>query len=512
MTDNSQATGLFYETLTKPNLILVTLAATSVATLLYKGLVSSNKGAPLPPGPPPRRFWEKPLPTTNIARTLADLVTEYGPVVSIRQGSQVTVIIGRTQAAWEIMEKEGSALVDRPRSIAVGEILSRGMRILLERSGDRFRRLRRAVHASLQPKAADTYQPIQLENARDVILDILDDPKGHQDHARRYAASVILRVTYGKTTPTSVNDQEIRRIQKIGRHFQSAIRPGAYLVERFPLLRYVPGYTKELDYWHEEELKLFTEQVDRVKGEMAKNIAGPSFVKTLVENSDNHQLSDDEMAYLAGSLFGAGSDTTANVITTLIMVAACHPEAQARVQQEIDMVVGRDKLPSFDDQDSLPQLQAFVQEALRWRPITPIGFAHRATRDVIWNGMCIPEGASVIGCHWAITRDPELFPNPETFDPQRWLTKDGSFRSDIRTFTYGFGRRICPGQHVANRSIFINAALLLWSFRMAQNPAAPVNTMAFGDGIIAKALPFEVEFTPRTEEKVLRGMIRATAA
>ncbi|KAH7922011.1 cytochrome P450 [Leucogyrophana mollusca] len=490
------------------------VAATSALALVYgtRWLSNARKHALLPPGPPARWFWQKALPSADIARAVEALVNEYGPVVSLRQGSQVTIMIGRVQAAWEIMEKEGGALVDRPRSIAAGEILSRGNRILLEGSGERFRRLRRAVHTHLQPKAAETYESIQLEDAQSVMLDILDDPKNHQRHAQRYAASVVLRITYGKSTPTSVNDQEVVRIHQVARNALSVILPGAYLVERIPLLRYFPGYTKDLDRWHDEEVQLFREQVDRVKSEVATNVAGPSFVRTLLENIDNHQLLPDEMAYLAGTLFGAGSDTTASAITVLIMAAACHPEAQARVQEEIDMVVGRERLPSFDDEDSLPQLKAFAHEALRWRPISPIGFAHRATRDIIWRGQCIPEGATVFGNHWAITRDPDVFPDPETFDPQRWLAKDGAFRGDLRTFTYGFGRRVCPGQHVANRSIYINLALLLWSFRLAENPAAPIDMSAFSRGVIARAAPFEVVFTPRTEEKVLRGMLGKVGA
>ncbi|KAH7922020.1 cytochrome P450 [Leucogyrophana mollusca] len=504
---------MILETVAEASWLGGVVAATSVLALIYGTRLLSNarKYALLPPGPPARWFWQKAFPSANLSRAVDGLVSEYGPLISFRQGSQVTIVIGRVQAAWEIMEKEGGALVDRPRSIAAGEILSRGNRILLQRSGERFRRLRRAVHTHLQPKAAETYQSIQLENAQGVILDILDDPKNHQLHARRYAASVILRITYGKSTPTSVNDQEVVRIQNVARNLQAAILPGAYLVERIPLLRYFPGYTKDLDRWHNEEVQLYREQVDRVKSDVATNTAGPSFIKTLLENSDNHQLSPDEMAYLGGALFAAGSDTTASAITVLIMAAACHPEAQTRVQEEINMVVGRERLPSFDDEDSLPQLKAFIHEALRWRPITPIGFAHRATRDIIWRGQCIPEGATVFGSHWAITRDPDVFPDPETFDPQRWLTKDGAFRGDLRTFTYGFGRRVCPGQHVANRSIFINLALLLWSFRLAQNPAAPIDTSAFSGGVIAHAAPFEVVFTPRTEEKVLRGMLEKVA-
>ena len=83
------------------------------------------------------------------------------------------------------MEKEGSALADRPHSIAANELLSKGLRFLVLRSGERLRRFRKAVHTHLQPKAAKAYQDMQLENAKNVITDILNDPKNHRAHVQR---------------------------------------------------------------------------------------------------------------------------------------------------------------------------------------------------------------------------------------------------------------------------------------------------------------------------------------
>jgi hypothetical protein len=245
----------------------------------------------------------------SIAHALTDLVREHGPIMSFRQGSQVIIVIGSIevycpylavpetmtkhrslyQAAADIMEKEGASLVDRPRSIAAGEMLSNGMRIVLARSGDQFRRLRKAVHTHLQPKAAETYQDMQREHAMEFILDMLNDSKNHQKHAHRYvitkiflwsfhrsgisryAVSVILRVTYGKSAPTAYTDPEVVRISRVVEHVQAAIRPGAYLVDRVPLLRYLPGYGKQLDEWHHEELELYTHQLRRVKSEIVRS-------------------------------------------------------------------------------------------------------------------------------------------------------------------------------------------------------------------------------------------------
>lgn len=85
----------------------------------------------------------------------------------------------------QIMEKEGGVLADRPRSVSAGELISGGMRILLIGSGERYRRFRKAAHTYLQPRAIKAYKDLQLEHAKDVITDILNDPKGHRAHVRR---------------------------------------------------------------------------------------------------------------------------------------------------------------------------------------------------------------------------------------------------------------------------------------------------------------------------------------
>ncbi|KAF9231569.1 cytochrome P450 [Melanogaster broomeanus] len=507
------------------------VAAAFVVTFLYNKYQvapATKKGIPLPPGPPARWFWDSAFPRSNISYTLGDWVAKYGPVISLRQGSQVTIVIGRLNATTEIMEKEGAALVDRPRSVAFAEIMSNNMNIGVMGSGERFRRLRKAVHTHLQPRAVQAYEGLQCEHARDVILDILRDPTHHVEHAKRFTVAIILRVVYGKSTPTFNDDPEVVRMRQNIKNSESVLRrPGGYLVDIFPILKHVPGYGRELRKYHEFELSLYRDQLGRVKDEMSRNEAGPSFSKTLLENASDHRLSHDEMAYLAGILFGAGSDTTYIAISNFILAAARHPAAQARVQEELDMVVGTDRgepmrcnvsmynltsplAPTFEDSNRLPQLHAFMSEALRWRPVVSAGVAHRATEDIIWRGQMIPAGATVLGCHWAISRDPVAFPDPEKFDPQRWLDLNGQLRADLWFCTYGFGRRVCPALHLANRSIYINAALLLWSFRIARHPNAPIDMDSFTDSVISRPVPFEVEFVPRMGEEKLREMMEGS--
>ncbi|KAG1807981.1 cytochrome P450 [Suillus subaureus] len=460
----------------------------------------------LPPGPPGRWLLGNTMPKSYAPFQFARWTEQYGPVFSLKQGHRIFVIIGRHQAAVDIMEKEGANLADRPRSIAVQETLSGGMRILLERSGEKLRRVRRVLHAGLQPSAAETYEPIQTRNSKNLVLDILNDPKNHQSHAMRYAASVVMSFTYGKTTPTSYTDPEVVAVNKSLARFGRAVRPGAYLVDTYPILRFVPGYLSELKAWHQDELALFNGQLNAVQRQMCEGTAKPSFTKFILEHQKQYQLKDKELGYIAGGMFEAGSDTTASAITIMMMAATIHTDAQARVQEELDNVVGHKRLPKFDDQEMLPQVTAFMLETLRWRPVSFGGFAHRATKDIIWNNYLIPAGATVIGNHWAIANDPEVFPEPHKFNPQRWIDNAGRVRDDLRFFTFGFGRRVCPGQHVANRSIFINTALILWAFHLSENPAAKIDTLAFSDTPSIHAAPFQICLETRIDENLIREL------
>ena len=87
-----------------------------------------------------------------------------------------------------------------------------------------------------------------------------------------YAASVILRVTYGKTSPTSNDDPEVVRIRQVLLNFETALRPGAYFVDRIPWLKYVPGYGRQLKEFHRYELALFRDQLNRVRDDMVRFI------------------------------------------------------------------------------------------------------------------------------------------------------------------------------------------------------------------------------------------------
>jgi len=133
------------------------------------------------------------------------------------------------------------------------------------------------------------HKDIQFEQARTLILNVLNGPKNHQGHAyryvsvhckdlrgasvcySRYSTSVILRITYGKSGLTSVNDPDFVGVKQTVAHFIEGIRPGVYLVDRFPWLKYIPGYGRRLRKYHESDLNFYEGHLKRVERAMVNS-------------------------------------------------------------------------------------------------------------------------------------------------------------------------------------------------------------------------------------------------
>ncbi|KAG1736220.1 cytochrome P450 [Suillus lakei] len=464
----------------------------------------SKSGLPLPPSPPTWRLRGHFLPPRKPFLTIEGWIDEYGPLITIRSKFERIVIIGRYKAIVEILENQGKLTADRPRMVAAGEIFGGGMSIAFSPFGDRFRRMRRALHSHLQPKAAEAYQPLQMSHVKNIVLGVLDNPHNFQHHVITYSATTIMKVAYGKNTLTSATDPEVIEMRQIVGMVIGILRPGAYLVDSIPWFKYLPWYGRDLKLGFERSKKLNTGHLQRVKEQMQSNEdIGPSFTKYMLENSQSHGLTETEMAFLGGAFFGAGSDTTSMSICTVLMAAACFPDEQDKVQAELDAIIGRlrGSLINLPIAASLPRLQAFISEALRWRPVASGGLPHRTTKDVIWEDYCIPAGTTVFGNHWSISRDPDIYPEPYAFKPQRWIDDKGGLRDDLKFFVYGFGRRVCPGQHVADRSVFITALLILWAFKLTLDPTKPLDDMGFMTGLMPN-------FEKRIPETELRSMMQ----
>jgi len=204
----------------------------------------------------------------------------------------------------------------------------------------------------------------------------------------------------------------------------------------------------------------------------------------------------------AGLAYAAGAESMVSSLSSWFLAMVLNQDVQRRAQEELDKVLGG-RLPMFEDRQDLPYIEAMVTETLRWNPVAPLGLPHMVTKDDVYNGYFIPGGTTIAGNSWAILHDPETYPEPLRFLPERFLPDQKTGNPSSQPFpecAFGYGRRICPGRFMTTNSLFISIAHILTCFDIGPMPGAPMPTAKFADGMISHPVPFKCSIKPRSEK------------
>ncbi|KAJ7106243.1 cytochrome P450 [Mycena epipterygia] len=238
-----------------------------------------------------------------------------------------------------------------------------------------------------------------------------------------------------------------------------------YLVDVFPALKYVPKwfpgaeFRRNAEKWRKSARAMVDVPHTETKRQMECGIAPRSFTSdalhTLRESDGGIYYGEEHIQASAGTLYAAGADTTVSAFSTFFLAMLANLEAQRKAQAEIDAVTGGKYLPDFDDEPAMPYVSALVKEVLRWQNVTPFAIPHFLATEDEYRGYRLPAGSIVIGNTWAILHDEAMYPDPYAFKPEHFLLdgKPNPAVKDPDCAAFGFGRRICPGRHMARSSI-----------------------------------------------------------
>ncbi|KXN84611.1 O-methylsterigmatocystin oxidoreductase [Leucoagaricus sp. SymC.cos] len=200
--------------------------------------------------------------------------------------------------------------------------------------------------------------------------------------------------------------------------------PGEFYVDAFPFLKHLPswfpgaGFRKQAAEWARYVHSLRTDTFASLKEKMERGAARPCIAKAMLEQASHDGDSAVEIIQDAtGIAFGAGVDTGIAAALIFFLAMALYPDAQQTAQAELDAIVGRNRLPDFDDQPNLPYINALCKEVLRWQNVVPLSVAHATSKDDVYEGFFIPKGSVVVPNVWAVTHDPEAYSEPQKFMP-----------------------------------------------------------------------------------------------
>ncbi|WYZ44616.1 hypothetical protein EsH8_VII_001052 [Colletotrichum jinshuiense] len=485
------------------------------------GSWKNGRGRPLPPGPKGLPFVGNinDLPKSGELEAHHWLKHKdlYGPISSITVMGQTIVIINDAQLAFELLDKRSVKHSSRPKQLFAGEMVGWEQVTGMVPYGERFRIHRKNMSRIIGSKqVAAQYNKLQEAEVGHFLLHLLDDPKNLVDHIKREAGSLILKIVYGYTAEPFTKDPFLDMVGEAMDNFARAAVPGSFLVDVFPFLRYVPDWVpgtgfKQIAKDYRAQL---TETINRpyafVEHQLAQGKDSSSYLSRLIESGNLTPEEHFNSKSSAVALYGGGADTTVSSIACFFLAMTVFPDVQRKAQEEIDRVVGQNRLPNIADRENLPYVEAVVNEVMRWHPIGPMGLPHGSSEDDVFEGYFIPKEAILLANIWHFTHDPKVYHEPMTFNPERFLSSEGHEpETDPGKFVFGFGRRICPGRILAENSLFLTIAQSLAVFNISKpvvdgKPVEPA--IKFTPGVISHPEPFDTSIKPRSShhEKLIR--------
>lgn len=478
------------------------LGAIYLFSFLWLRWRSSKQGRrlPLPPGPRglPLIGITHLTPAANPWEKYKEWSDTHGDVMTLSLGVNTTIVLSSHKAAHDLMEKKSTIYSSRPQLILFNRF-SAGLNSSGMEYGKQWRDHRSLQAAVLRPWMTQKYGVLRDVETKQLLAELL----GTSDFTscfKRMVASLFMTLAYNKRIhraddPYIQGMEELIRVK--GEAGESVFRGAGQLIELIPVLQYLPSF---LTPWKalcdgicERFNKVFLDGLHD-----GLNAPTWTWAKEVSQHKVARPMPELEVSYTLGTLYEA-SLTSQQIMRIIVLVSAMYPEAAAKAQQQLDEVVGTDRLPTAADIRNLPYIMAYVKEALRWRPFAPLGAPRESTRDVEYNGYLIPKGITIMVNHWALDYDETIFPDPLSFRPERWIENP-----DLPLTSFGFGQRGCPGRHFAFDTLFFTAARLLWAYHIQTPSTLDVEKMLRNPSVNSFLTPipnFEATFIARDEER-----------
>ncbi|XP_041483984.1 cytochrome P450 2U1-like [Lytechinus variegatus] len=435
---------------------------------------------------------------------LANMAKKYGPIFSMQMGSFYAVVLSDYSLIRQAFTKSNDEFSDRPK-ITMIENVVQGKGLIVSYFGQMQTEHRRFSLSALRSLGMGKFKMEETisDEARHLALSFSSrqaKPFVPFHDIVVSVSNIICWLSLGKRF--DYDDESFQRI--LAAVFESfEIAELAGLFNFIPFLRFLPrsGYKRMLALkgTHDNFMK---PMVLKVSEEQKKSRRSPTcFVEMYTEqmmeaereSPGKHTFTEDNMYRAVADLFAAGTETTATTLKWALMYMVLHRDVQEKIHKELDDVVGRNRLPRLTDRPNLPYTEATLLEIQRFASITPLGVPHAPVKDVVLNGYDIPKGTVILPNLWAIHHDPDLWKNPDEFNPDRFLdpeTKQVVQREELIPFS--IGRRRCMGEQLAKVELFIFFTHLLHRFKFETPEGAPPLTMKARNGATLNPEEFEI--------------------
>ncbi|XP_072484678.1 cytochrome P450 2C23-like isoform X2 [Notamacropus eugenii] len=371
----------------------------------------------LPPGPTPLPFIGNilQLDFKNLTATFSQLAEKYGPIYTLYFGTQPVVVLHGYNVTKEALIDQGDVFMERG-DVPIFDDFSKGKGVIFSH-GERWKQIRRFSLMTLRNfgMGKRTIEERVQEEAQ-CLVEELRKTKGQPTDPTfilgcapcNVICSILFRDRF------KYNDAKFLHLMGL-------------LNEIFQLLS---------KPWSQEK--------------------------------DNpHSEFDLENLKMTGvDLFGAGTETTSSTLRYGLLLILKHPEVQAKIQEEIDRVIGPNRVPSIKDRQDMPYVDAVVHEVQRFTNLVPLNLPHAVNRDIQFQQYVLPKGTTIYPLLSPVLRDSKEFANSEKFDPQHFLDQNGKFKKSDYFMPFSTGKRSCLGEGLARMELFLFFTTILQNFTL----------------------------------------------
>ncbi|EXJ76362.1 uncharacterized protein A1O5_00870 [Cladophialophora psammophila CBS 110553] len=427
------------------------------------------------------------------------------PMVTLWNGSRPIIVCNDAWTISGLLEKRAAIYSSRPQFVVMGDMMNQTKENqVCQIYGDRWRLHRRLTHNVVGSQAVRAHRTFQGNESKVLLRDLMERPDDMVMSIERYSCSTVSIIGWG------------RRIDRMNDHvalcalgFMEGVNyviPGLYLMETIPILAKLPGWLYKLPSLILSNTKHFQRYFYALAMEGAE-AKEENFSTLLLKQHNENNLTLEEIACLTANLIGGGVDTTTSSTLSFVLAMCVFPGAQKKAQEEINRVVGDHRMPEWSDEASLPYVAALVSEVLRWRSVTILGgIPHSPIQDDDYRGYFIPKETAITGNLWGIHRNPNDYPEPDVFRPERFFNGlERPHPSKKGHNAFGWGRRQCSGQPLAEQGLFITIARMLWAFDIRpgldeQGNPVKLDIFAYTESENMRPEPFKARFLPRSEK------------
>ncbi|XP_047946304.1 ferruginol synthase-like [Salvia hispanica] len=427
------------------------------------------RGPRLPPGP-------RPLPIIgnvhqlgkNQYESLRQLAKTYGPLMSIRLGSVYTVVVSTPEMAMELLQRHGQVFSGRTVPHAMEACDFSKLSMTYGPAGKEWRDKRKMckeiVFSERCLEGTEALRQEMLRRLVDAVNVHCDRGDVVNIHDAVFMANLdlLLSTIFSFTSPDTAVE-----LKKMMDDFFSLFAPN--IADYFPILKRLDlqGFQRKAELSLGKLLAKFREFVDKRFEDRRRNNPRQDLLEAIIDiaQGNDYNFTIQDIPYLLFELIVGGIDMNSNTVEWIMTELLFNPDKLKRLKQEIKSIVGENGQIREADVASLPYLQAVIKESFRYHPPGNLAVTRMSEADQEVNGYMIPKGTQIIFNTWAMAKDPTIWTDPESFEPERFLDNKLDFKGQhFQLIPFGAGRRICPGIPLVTRIVQTTTAVLVHNF------------------------------------------------